>query len=98
MCHGPIKHGHKCESSFTRMKIIIDSTESDDDTNRAAASGFGTKRTMASGSSTKRQKVTVASGSDTKLDVVKEMLQYLIEKIYVLKEKIYTLIEKGLKK
>ncbi|KAG8094794.1 hypothetical protein GUJ93_ZPchr0012g19584 [Zizania palustris] len=109
MCHGPIKNDHRCESSFTRMKIIIDSTESDDDTNRAAARGSGTKRAaVTSGSSTKRvvassfgtkrHKAMAASGSYTKLDTVKKMLQYVIEIMHVLEEKIDALIEKGLKK
>ncbi|KAG8094985.1 hypothetical protein GUJ93_ZPchr0012g21183 [Zizania palustris] len=119
----------KCESSFTRMKIIIDSTESDDDTKRVAtsgsgtkrvaASGYGTKSAMTSGSGTKRatvasgydtkhvathgfgtkwQKATTTSDSNTKLDTVKKMLQYVIEKMHVLEEKIDALIEKGLKK
>ncbi|KAG8083182.1 hypothetical protein GUJ93_ZPchr0015g6649 [Zizania palustris] len=76
MCHGFIKNGHKCESSFTHMKIVIDSTESNDGTKQTAPSGFGTKHVAASGSGnrhvavsgfgTKRHQATAACGSGTR--------------------------------
>ncbi|KAG8069248.1 hypothetical protein GUJ93_ZPchr0005g15160 [Zizania palustris] len=105
MCHGPIKHDHKCESSFTCMKITIDLTYSDDNTKQAVASGFDTKRAVASDSGTRRAAISgfgtkrvvvsvlgtkhhqamTASGFDTILDAVKEMLHSVIEKMHILK-------------
>ncbi|KAL5214557.1 hypothetical protein ABZP36_003709 [Zizania latifolia] len=70
-CRGPIEPCHQCEPSARRVRIIIDSGDSDDGVQasggkrlryQAAASGSGTKRQRgaASGSGTKRQQATAA--------------------------------------
>ncbi|KAG8100521.1 hypothetical protein GUJ93_ZPchr0013g36556 [Zizania palustris] len=48
MCHGPIKPGHRYESLFTRMKIVIDSMDSNDGILAVVASSSGTKQAAAS--------------------------------------------------